>query len=76
MPFSGDSSYQIDLTSRGSEKDIGHYLRYYADEDTRRDWIKDWPNDVMPAHEVPPFDRDRHLPACDDTAWRNSGQPS
>jgi hypothetical protein len=38
------------------------YLKYYADERTREEWGREWPDDAMPAHEPLPFDRDRHLP--------------
>ncbi|TAN67263.1 MAG: hypothetical protein EPN17_11440 [Methylobacter sp.] len=76
LPTNEDSACHIDLVSSGSEEDIELYLRYYADEETRRDWAKDWPNDVIPAHEAPPYDRDRHLPARDQAEWRNCGKPS
>jgi len=49
----------IDL-SNGCDEDI--YLRYYADEDTREHWLHEFPDTVMPPHEEPPYDRDRHLP--------------
>src|SRR5262245_27491007 len=52
----------VDLVSTGSEEDVHAWLRYYADEGARRDWLKDFPDYDMPAHEDPPFDRDRHLP--------------
>jgi hypothetical protein len=52
----------IDLTGSGSDEDNHVYLRYYADEKYRRDWANDWPDDTVPEHEDPPFDRDRYLP--------------
>jgi hypothetical protein len=52
----------IDILGGGSEEDIELYLRYYADDDTRARWAKDWPNHPMPPKEQPPYDRDRHLP--------------
>jgi len=52
----------VDLVSTGSQEDIHAWMKYYADEDTRRDWLKDFPDYDMPAHEDPPYDRDRHLP--------------
>jgi hypothetical protein len=45
-----------------SEEDNLLYLKYYADDDFRRHWQKDWPSDPIPAHEDPPYDRDRLLP--------------
>lgn len=38
------------------------YLKYYADEKTRGFWRIDFPDYPIPAHEDPPYDRDRHLP--------------
>jgi hypothetical protein len=54
--------YMIDLTGSGSAEDMQVYLKYYADEEFRSRWAKDWPEDPMPPHEDPPFDRDRNLP--------------
>lgn len=68
MPVNEDSACHIDLVSSGSEYDNKLYLRYYADEEDRRRWAKDWPNDIMPEHETLPYDRDRHLPSRADLA--------
>jgi hypothetical protein len=54
--------FMLDLTGSGSEEDNQIYLKYYADEEHRRRWATDWPDDPMPEREKPPFDRDRHLP--------------
>ena len=62
LPQVPEFSYHLDLVGIGSEEDIETYLRYYADEQARRCWREEWPNDPMPAHEDPPYDRDRHLP--------------
>lgn len=70
MPINEDSAFHIDLVSSGSEKDNELYLRYYADEEARSDWAKDWPDDAIPAHEPPPYDRDRHLPTRDQVEWQ------
>lgn len=48
-----------------SEEDNLLYLKYYADDDYRRHWQKDWPSDPIPEHEDPPYDRDRLLPKMD-----------
>ena len=76
MTINENSACHIDLVGSGSEEDIELYLRYYADEETRHCWAKDWPNDVMPTHETPPYDRDLHLPACDQAEWQNCRKPS
>jgi len=55
-------AYMIDLTGSGGEDDNATYLKYYADEEYRRQWAHDWPDDPIPEHEEPPFDRDRFLP--------------
>ena len=76
MPINEDTACHIDLVSSGSEADNELYLRYYADEEDRQLWAKDWPNDAMPTHEAPPYDRDRHLPKRDQAEWRNGYRPS
>ena len=62
FPENPSYAYMIDLTGSGSEDDNEIYLKYYADEQYRRQWAHDWPDDPMPEHEEPPFDRDRFLP--------------
>ena len=62
FPENPSYAYMIDLTGSGSEDDNQNYLKYYANADYRRQWAHDWPNDPIPEHEEPPFDRDRFLP--------------
>lgn len=62
FPENPSYAYMIDLTGSGSEDDNQTYLKYYANADYRRQWAHDWPNDPIPEHEEPPFDRDRFLP--------------
>jgi len=62
FPENPSYAYMIDLTGSGSDEDNQTYLKYYADEQYRRQWAHDWPDDRMPDHEDPPFDRDRFLP--------------
>ena len=62
LPLDDSSTWHIDLTGSGSEEDTYLYLKYYADDATRRQWRADFPADEMPEHEEPPFDRDRCLP--------------
>lgn len=61
-PEESDACWHVDLVSGGSEEDIHLYLKHYADEEERRRWAKEWPDDPLPPHVAPPFDRDRHLP--------------
>ena len=62
FPENPSYAYMIDLTGSGSDEDNQIYLKYYADEEHRRQWALDWPDDPMPEHEDPPYDRDRTLP--------------
>ena len=65
MPMVAGSAWHIQLLGSCSEEDMLLYLKYYADEDWRRQWHKNWPNDPIPMHEDPPYDRDRLLPKPD-----------
>ena len=76
MPINENSACHIDLAGSGSEEDSELYLRYYADEETRQCWAKDWLNDAMPEQETPPYDRDRNLPARDQAEWKNCRKQS
>ena len=62
FPENPSYAYMIDLTGSGSDADNQTYLKYYADEEHRQQWARDWPDDQLPEHEDPPFDRDRFLP--------------
>ena len=62
FPENPSYAYMLDLTGSGSEEDNQIFLRYYADEVYRQQWARDWPDDDIPDHEPPPFDRDRFLP--------------
>jgi hypothetical protein len=62
FPDDPDFACHYDLVGSGSEEDMLLYLKYYADTEERRRWAQEWPEDVMPAQELPPCDRDRYLP--------------
>ena len=62
FPENPSYAYMIDLTGSGSEEDNKIFLKYYADEQYRQQWANEWPDDSLPDHEAPPFDRDRFLP--------------
>lgn len=62
MPQNPECACQIDLVGSGSEEHTQVYLKYYADDDEREQWASDWPDDLIPDHQDPPYDRDRHLP--------------
>jgi hypothetical protein len=61
-PLVAGSIDHVDLVGTGSEEDIHAWMKFYADNETRRDWLKDFRDYEMPAHKEPPYDRDRHLP--------------
>lgn len=65
LPLAANSAYHIQLLGSCSEEDMLLYLKYYADDDFRQQWHKDWPNDPISRHEDPPYDRDRLLPKPD-----------
>jgi hypothetical protein len=46
----------------GSSEDTAIWLKHYANEEDRRRWHHDFPDEAIPAYEPLPFDRDRHLP--------------
>ena len=66
LPPTSEMNYQLDLVGSGSDEDIDLWMRYYADEETRRQWAAQWPDYAMPPHEDPRYDRDRYLPRPED----------
>jgi hypothetical protein len=65
LAMAANAACHIQLLSGGSDEDNLLYLKFYADEDFRRQWHKDFPTDPMPEHVDPPYDRDRLLPKPD-----------
>lgn len=67
-------SNHLDIIGSGSEEDIELHHRYYADDEERADWVKEFPDTILPPKEKPPYDRDASLPAaqnphCEDFEW-------
>jgi hypothetical protein len=65
VPAAGDDDGGVscvDLLIDGSETSTRLYLKYYASESERQEWLEDEEDYVLPPHEEPPYDRDRHLP--------------
>lgn len=65
MPMDASSAWHIEMLGSWSEEDTQLYLKYYADEEWRRQWHKDWPKYPIPEHEDLAYDRDRLLPKAD-----------
>lgn len=62
LPYDENSACHLSPIGSGSEEDTNIYLKYYADEEWRRQWTSDFPKESIPVHQNPPYDRDRHLP--------------
>jgi hypothetical protein len=54
-------TYHISPIGSGSEEDMQIHHRYYASEEDRRRWLRDFPEDILPPRETLPYDRDRAL---------------
>jgi hypothetical protein len=65
MPLDEDGAYHLSPLGGCSEEDIQLYLKYYADEQWRSNWQKEYPGEPLPDPEDPPYDRDRFLPQPD-----------
>jgi len=52
----------LDMMGSYGEEDMYLYLKYYADEERRQEWLKDFPDYEMPEHEDPKYDQDHLLP--------------
>ena len=62
IPPDPDGAYHLSPLGGCSEEDMQLQMKYYADENWRRQWQRDFPDFVMPEHKHPPYDRDRFLP--------------
>ncbi|HYB95794.1 MAG TPA: hypothetical protein VEC39_12520 [Vicinamibacterales bacterium] len=50
----------ISLCTAGDGDDL--YMKYYANDHFRESCRRDYPDEPLPPHEDPPYDRDRRLP--------------
>jgi hypothetical protein len=65
LPLATNSAWHIQILADGSEENNRLYLKYYADDEWRQHWHEEFPDDPIPMHEDPPYDRDRLLPKPD-----------
>lgn len=62
LPTDSGWTCHLDILGGCSEEDLHLQLKYYADEEYREQWRRDFPDDNMPDHVDPPYDRDSKLP--------------
>lgn len=62
LPKGSGWMHCIDLVGSGSDEHCDLWLRYYADDETRERWAKDFPESSIPPRTPRPYDRDRLLP--------------
>jgi len=62
LPPNSGWIHHIDFLSTGSDEDNHLYLRYYADDEWREQWQRDFPGEERPHHVDPPYNRDSRLP--------------
>lgn len=62
LPPHPHSACHLDILGGCSEEDIMLEYKYYAESPDRELWQEDFPDDPMPDHVDPPYDRDRNLP--------------
>jgi hypothetical protein len=60
-PGAGGGTWHISPNGEGTPEDDAVYLRYYADDETRERWHREF-GCPLPAKERLPYDRDRLLP--------------
>lgn len=60
LPADSQGADHVDLPGADPENRL--YLKHYASDKERAWWLEDFPDDEMPAHEDPPFNRDCLLP--------------
>jgi hypothetical protein len=61
FPDDPNGGFHLDIIGSGSEQDTEIWLRFYADDETRAQWLKEW-GDPLPPKAKLPYARDRHLP--------------
>lgn len=62
LPF---GNCHLDVLGGCSDADIELQMRFYADDEERARWAKDFPDFPLPPKEKPAYDRDRLLPKAE-----------
>jgi len=62
MSHCTNGAMHLDLLGSGSEEDTRLWLQYYADEQQRREWVDQFPDEPLPPRKEPVSDRDTLLP--------------
>jgi hypothetical protein len=57
-----NGAMHLDLIGSGSEEDTRIWLQYYADDQQRKEWADQFPDDPVPPKKEPVCDRDQELP--------------
>ena len=55
----------VDLCAIGDDAETALFLKYFADDEFREQCALDYPDEPLPAHEDPPYQRDQLLPGPD-----------
>ena len=63
LPNDAGWTCHLDILGGCSDEDLQLRLTYYADELDREMWEAEFPEDTMPVHVDPPYDRDSKLPS-------------
>jgi plasmid stability protein len=66
IPGDPNTIMHVDLLGGGSEEDQTLFLRYYASDEDRELWKREFPREKLPARERRPYDRDRLLPTAEE----------
>lgn len=66
LAISQGGTHHVDLVGSGSDTDTNLYLKYYADQTSRQEWLTQFPESDLPAHESAAHQRDDQLPQPDD----------
>jgi hypothetical protein len=74
MPMDINSAWHLDILGGCSEEDLFLMHKYYESPEDRTYWQQQFPEEVLPPHQDPPFDRDRQLPKAEDARLARLGE--